>query len=194
MKKTIFLICIFITSVGLTQAQPKKHEIVAGYGTIVHYDVKEVTVNLAVTIVSVGYVNTIYKNGSGTFFAGYRFTPDPKVTVGIEGGYHKIDQEAWSQDEFLGTLTRKYYIMAGLANFNYVRKPSFQMYSGLAFGYAFQDIHYIPIEGEEEVENPGKMAFHINAIGFRFGKSVGGFLELGYGYKGVINFGFSLKL
>ena len=38
----------------------KKHEIVAGYGTIVHYDVKEVTVNLAVTIVSVGYVNTVY--------------------------------------------------------------------------------------------------------------------------------------
>ena len=68
------------------------------------------------------------------------------------------------------------------------------MYSGLAFGYAFQNIQYMPIEGEEEVENPGKMAFHINAIGFRFGKSIGGFLELGYGYKGILNFGFSLKL
>ena len=194
MKKVVFIIGLILTSQALLQAQSKKHEIVLGYGTVIHYDVKEVTVNLAITLVSVGYVNTVYQNGTGTFFFGYRYSPVKSISVGIEGGYHRIDQEAWSQEEFLGKLKRQYYIMTGLANFNYVSKESFQMYSGLAIGYAFQNIHYMPVEGEEDVENPGQLAFHISAVGFRFGKAVGGFFELGYGYKGVINFGLSVKL
>ena len=194
MKKAAIIIGLLVTCQSLILAQGNKHEIIVGYGTIIHYDVKEVTVNLAVTIVTVGYVNTVYKNGSGTFLFGYRYSPVERISIGVDGGYHKISEEAWSQDDYLGNLNRQYFIMAALANFKYVNKPSFQMYSGLAFGYAFQKAQYLPVEGEEDFEDAGQLAFHISALGFRFGKKIGGFAEIGYGYKGVVNFGLSVKL
>jgi hypothetical protein len=35
--------------------------------------------------------------------------------------------------------------------------------------------------------------FQITAVGVRLGKSLGGFMELGFGYKGLLNFGLSYQ-
>ncbi|MDR1846694.1 MAG: hypothetical protein LBR17_01070 [Bacteroidales bacterium] len=35
--------------------------------------------------------------------------------------------------------------------------------------------------------------FHLSPFGLRVGKDIGGFFEIGYGYKGILNFGISYK-
>ena len=68
------------------------------------------------------------------------------------------------------------------------------MYSGIGLGYAFMKDKYTTDDGSDEIKNSGEFAFHINAFGVRFGKNIGGYVEVGYGYKGLVNLGVSFKL
>ena len=71
------------------------------------------------------------------------------------------------------------------------------MYSGVGLGYTY---------GTEELTPPSELgttpasgdvsniAYQINAVGVRIGKKFGGYAEFGYGYKGIVNLGFSVQL
>ena len=37
-------------------------------------------------------------------------------------------------------------------------------------------------------------SYHITAIKFRYGDMLGGFAELGFGYRGLVNLGLSIKI
>jgi hypothetical protein len=194
MKKLIsglVLLCIFYS---VTFAQNKKHEIVAGYGMASHQTFKEITVNLAVTLATVGYVNTVYQNGSGTFYLGYRYHLTKGIHLGIDAAYQKINEDVKNQEELIGKLKREYFTLSAISNFSYINKPAFQMYSTLSLGYIQGNGYYTPIEGEKDSESTGLFGFQVNALGFRFGQNIGGFVEIGYGYKGILNFGLSVKL
>ncbi len=194
MKKLISGLVLLSLIHSATFAQNKKHEIVAGYGIVSHQTLKEITVNLAVTLATVGYVNTIYQNGSGTFYLGYRYHLTKGIHLGIDAAYQRINEEVNNQDEVLGNLKREYFTLSANSNFSYINKPAFQMYSTLSLGYIQGNGYYTPIEGEKDSESTGLFGFQVNALGFRFGQNIGGFVEIGYGYKGVLNFGLSVKL
>ena len=42
-------------------------------------------------------------------------------------------------------------------------------------------------------ERKNGVAMHLTPIGIRYGKSFGGFAEIGAGYKGIVNFGVNVK-
>ncbi|MCD6597810.1 MAG: outer membrane beta-barrel protein, partial [Bacteroidales bacterium] len=194
MKKLIILLILSGMLQTSTFAQNKRHEIVAGYGMASHQTFKEITVNLAVTIFTVGNVNTVYQSGSGTFYLGYRYHLSKHFSMGIDAAYQSILEEVRNSDERVGNLKRKYITASALTNISYINRPAFQLYSTISAGYIQGKGNYTPVEGEEESMTDGFFGFQVNPVGIRFGRTVGGFVELGYGYKGVLNFGLSVKL
>ena len=62
-------------------------------------------------------------------------------------------------------------------DYRYVSKPSFQIYSGLGVAYFTSD------------QYDTNLSFQINALGFRVGKKLPAYAELGFGYKGRVELG-----
>jgi hypothetical protein len=55
------------------------------------------------------------------------------------------------------------------------------MYSGVGLAYFTSD------------EYNTNLSFQVNALGFRVGKKLAAYAELGFGYRGMINVGASLQ-
>ncbi|SKB28670.1 hypothetical protein [Maribacter arcticus] len=66
-------------------------------------------------------------------------------------------------------------------DYRYVSKPSFQMYSGIGVAYFTSD------------QYDTNLSFQINALGFRVGKKLAAYAELGFGYKGMAQLGASYQ-
>jgi len=93
------------------------------------------------------------------------------------------------------TLTWSYYVLNIMpkVNFYYVNKEMFSMYSGIEVGLA--TIMWSDRQGKTiESDFGATVAFHVNAFGIRVGKQIGGFMEWGYGFRGIVNFGLSARL
>ena len=73
------------------------------------------------------------------------------------------------------------------------------MYSGLGAGYAFGKTTFKlgdALEFKNTNNDNSKInyfTFHVTALGFRVGKKLAAFAELGVGYKGIINGGLSYQ-
>jgi hypothetical protein len=82
-------------------------------------------------------------------------------------------------------------MMAFECVFHHYDKGNVAIYSlaGLAH-YFTQDqmINY-----SDQTYSDGGMTFQATPLGVRFGKTVGVFAELGFGYKGILNFGIGSK-
>lgn len=79
------------------------------------------------------------------------------------------------------------YHTAGVTmDFYYLSKPKFSVYGNLGV------CAILCTEGEKF--NQIFPTFGIYPLGLKFGKNAGGFIEVGYGHKGILNFGAFIKL
>lgn len=64
-------------------------------------------------------------------------------------------------------------------------------YSGVAPGVSWQQRKetHNDFSLEKEEFDRARFAYQVTAVGFEFGKKLGGYAELGYGYKGVLSTG-----
>jgi len=93
------------------------------------------------------------------------------------------------------TLTWSYYVFNVMpkVNFYYLNKDMVSLYSGAEIGITA--IMWSDRQGSTTKNDLGvAAAFHLNMFGIRVGKQIGGFMEWGFGYRGVVNFGVSAKL
>ncbi len=81
------------------------------------------------------------------------------------------------------------YIAGGI-RFNYYHKNILDLYSGLTLGASVQFLH---TESNPLYETEGFVAWHLTALGLRFGKQVYGVVEVGYGYKGLLTLGIGTR-
>lgn len=124
-----------------------------------------------------------------------------KIAVGMGFGYQQMsgDITYYEYDDI--NMTSNYYeenasisiftIMPEV-RFNWVTAAdnSFQLYSGVNFGLDFvTEKHDSNTDLNKSYRQPG---FHVNGIGLRFGKKVGGFMEVGLGNRGFISAGLSV--
>jgi hypothetical protein len=68
-----------------------------------------------------------------------------------------------------------------------MNRPGFQLYSSLGFGVTSV---YIP---QSQVKSWNYLNLHGSLLGMRFGGQFGGFVEFGYGYKGIVNAGIAMQ-
>lgn len=135
--------------------------------------------------------------------ARFTFFEYKKIAVGLGFGYQKMsgdimydyyDQNTGNYTQIQENASISIFSVMPEVRFNWVTAPdnSFQLYSGLNFGLDFiNEEHDVQTNLDRTYRQPG---FHINGIGIRFGKKVGGFMELGIGNRGFISAGMSVML
>ena len=146
---------------------------------------------------------------------GYNISLSEDFSLGIFGGYsyakaniYALPPKGVNADELLlyGIGVRSYVGQLS-ANWVYFKEDNLEMSTGLYLGAAFwdEDIHLYADQGiltgliTEDFDIPHsseqwKFSYHFTACKVRYGDTFGVFGELGFGYRGLVNVGLSIKL
>jgi hypothetical protein len=143
------------------------------------------------------YVRDEYSS-TGSIFLTYRHMFRNELFLwGITAGYSSSASKIYNVGQYEGELNRQFITVALEWEYRYVNQGPVQVYSGLGLGftYATEELTPPPELGVEAATgNISTFAYQLNAVGIRIGKKFGGFAEFGYGYKGIVNLGFSVQL
>jgi hypothetical protein len=143
------------------------------------------------------YVRDKYSS-MGALFLTYRHMLKNEVMFfGVTAGYGNSSSEIYNVGQYEGELVRQFITVAVEWEYRYVNQGPVQIYSGLGLGYTYGTEKLTPPadKGSPEVSGDvSSIAYQLNAVGIRLGKNFAGFAEFGYGYKGIVNIGFSVQL
>ncbi len=143
------------------------------------------------------YIRDNY-GGSGIACLTYRYVSENEMMfLGISGTYNQTKGDIYNVGQFEGELTRKFITIAIEGHYRYQNMNKVQLYSGIGIGYTFGNETLTAPPDSGSTNSTGSLnsiAWQINAIGIRVGNSIAGFVEFGYGYKGIVNMGISIQL
>ena len=129
----------------------------------------------------------------------YKYLINPNIALGIRGSYVRYKHDGtlafngghnFSADWNISYITG----MADL-NFIYVDKEFIKLYAGISAGVSQYNLKFDKVSNPEYDDLLNKseqrlyFAYEVIAFGITFGKQIGGFVEMGYGYAGMVNFG-----
>ncbi len=176
-QRGICILCLALSMVGFSNrsfAQKGKSEFTVDYGYYSFYSFLNVGLN----------ANTHYSNSSGTGVITYRYYLTKDVTLGMGIGYENISTYG-SFVTFAPELTVSYIDMRQ-------SEVRVKLYGSFSAGVvAFGDGHIGYGHTDESGLKP--WAFQVTPIGMRIGRQIAGFVELGYGYKGIFDAGLAVR-
>jgi hypothetical protein len=126
----------------------------------------------------------------GTFAFSYKYRVSKKVAVGACGAYNAFAFDDTVMDWPDTDPRAKTFTFAGEANLYYLKKTNLDLYGSLGAGMFVSWQRAYDGVSQKNYVSP---TLHCTAFGMRVGKDVGGFLELGYGFKGMVNGGLSFR-
>ena len=118
------------------------------------------------------------------------------VFLGVSAAYSSSSSEIYNVGQFEGDLDRQFITAAIEAEFRWVNLNMLQVYSGVALGYTYATESLTPPAesgAPDESGNISTVAYQLNGAGIRIGRKFAGFIEFGYGFKGIVNVGFSAQ-
>ena len=152
---------------------------------------------------------------SGAPGIGYNFSLNKKFSLGVFGGYsyskaniYALPPVESSAGEILlyGKGVRSYVGQIS-ANWTYLNEDDLELSTGFYLGVAYwdEDVHFYADKGILEglitddfvfphSNEQWKVSYHFTACKVRYGNTFGVFGELGFGYRGLVNVGLSIKL
>ncbi len=150
---------------------------------------------------------------TGTPGIGYNFSVKENLSIGIFAGYSYAQADGCQMDgnsigSKIYTEKVRNYVGQLSANWQYYQEGALTLESGLYLGLAYMDRQVDPLWAlsgsypmEEEIKNSipksgqqVKFAYHFTACKIRYGNTFGVFGELGFGFRGLVNVGLSVKL
>lgn len=185
-----------------------RHEIYLQYGT-------PTVMELVTMLPAPKGFNAETKNQvfTGTPGIGYNFSLNEDFSLGIFGGYSYskaniyTDVPEASSDILLYGKGIHSYVGQLSANWVYFSEDALELSTGLYLGVAYwdEDVHFYASEGilqdiiTEDFVFPHsseqwRLSYHFTACKVRYGNTFGVFGELGFGYRGLVNAGISIKL
>ena len=174
-----------------------KHELYAGLGLLNDNQLFAITDDLVSAVLTLGYLVEPGSYHAFTPFAGYRYWVTKRFGLGGIFAYDVNSVKVFNSDDpkQKREVNRYYMTFAIEPIFNYVSKPSWQLYGYLGLGGTIVSFGSANFNDGSKVEitRVPYVNVHITPIGVRFGKEFGGFVEFGYGYKGLLNAGVSYR-
>jgi hypothetical protein len=107
----------------------------------------------------------------------------------LKGSNDEISSLIWPDSQTVSHRSYSVLTLSPEIDFRYIRKEKFTMYSSFAFGITF-----LSEKSDGPLDKTIHSDGHLSLLGLRYGKKVGVFTELGYGFKGLLNFGINLRL
>lgn len=128
----------------------------------------------------------------------YRYKPNRRLWIGFDFAYEVLRYNYQKENERRGSGEAQFLTGAFKLDFHYIDRPMFKMYSGIGFAYTSLDLDRDRIDdtGYREQHDMEELFpnFQLTLAGFRIGSQFAFFTEIGVGYAGVVNAGFSLRL
>lgn len=189
---TAFLVVLML-SPAISFGQVKKHDISLHYGLLTTPEIFDNAGNYTLYAFdeeSVLRENTSLFGGFGGTFR-YFFTDIQSVAMVI--GYTKTNADLSSGSDVIGESLREFYTIAAEWDIHFLRLETYQMYGGGGIGvtFIFEDNSFYLPGYNTYSDSRVYPNFDFTIIGLRFGRQIGGFVEFGFGYKGLLRFGVS---
>jgi len=140
---------------------------------------------------------------TGVAGLGYNFYTTDRLSFGGYLGYSWTQADIYAikllgapTDQLQYTSSMSNWCITAASSLIWWQQGSMELSSGVYLGIdimneSLRDVAYPDID---EADNRVKFAYHLTAAKFRWGETVGGFVELGFGYRGILNLGLSIKL
>lgn len=127
------------------------------------------------------------ENSLGSFGVTYMHNLNKRFGLGATTSYEYIYKNAKDGKKY----TENFITVMPTVRAYWFRHNHFGMYSRLAAGVALNcSKGYVNGTGEENSQTDVLFGFHLAPVSMEFGSSkVSGFLELGWGYQGIVNAG-----
>lgn len=176
MQRKIYIFCLLLSMISFVPrssfAQKGKSEVSVAYGFYSIYS----------------FINgRPYDVSSGTGMINYKYYLSKRTTIGMVVGYENLSN--WgSYLTFAPEFSYAYYD-------NKDARIRVKMYGAASVGLTvFDDFStYRDLYAHHTDESGAKLTGHVSPFGIRIGRQLGGFLEVGLGYKGLFNFGMSYR-
>lgn len=176
---------------------PKNNEISASYGFVTTAQILDAFLAITINAGSLGNVNTNTTSYTGGLYLTYRRKIlEDKLGLGIALGLDQIKGDFTNEaGTKKGTFRSRDYTIAAEAQVAYMNRPNVRLYGLVGAGFSLFKYQFTTtgiIEKEKlGITHPN---FQVTPIGAAFGNQFGGFIELGLGYKGLVNLGVYAKL
>jgi len=203
MKKfiaTIMLgLAVSIAAPAQEQEDVRHHEIYAGVGLLNTNQMFSMVGDLFATIFTFGQLVEPDKYWILTPSVGYRYWFNKRVGIGAHLAFDKNSVKAlyinpsganeWRiHNRFFCTFAMDF-------NWNYMNKSACQLYGNVGMGVSIVSFsNNKTTNSEARLKQIPFFNMHVSPFGVRIGKTFAGFAEVGWGYKGFINAGLSIKL
>lgn len=135
-------------------------------------------------------------SSSGVYHIGYRYAGIDRHSFGIQlmAERQKVTRTGAPHPELFDKYAEwedRYLTMVFDYQYHWGFRPRVTWYSGIAPGISWQERKekHNDFSSEKAVVGRTRFAYQVTAIGFGFGKKLGGYAALGYGYKGVLTAG-----
>ncbi|NCX95428.1 MAG: hypothetical protein EBX41_03270 [Chitinophagia bacterium] len=128
-----------------------------------------------------------YNTSSGTGILTYKYYWSKKLTLGMSIGYENLSNKG-SYLSFTPEFTYNYFD-------NPHHRIRVRMYSGASIGLTvFDDFYrYNDIYSQHHDETGPQFTGNVTPFGIRIGRKLAWYMELGFGYKGLISSGISYR-
>lgn len=197
MRKTFTRILFAILFFGATSAgaQSKKHEISVGVGDWTSNQIGAIISDGFLMAFTVGIYSANAKYLLPAANISYRYAVRPRIAVGGTLVYNCVTAEAYMEEERYGDVWTNYYTVAAEATFQYNQGDRFKFYGFVGLGATICEgrIKKVSSAGTDRATTC-YINFQITPVGFKFGNSWGGFVEFGFGYKGMLSGGMFVRL
>ncbi len=183
---------------GRATCQSAHHELSFSYGlqstTELMNNGELMDIFLPLFTIGLLHSETTNSKTTGPVLFSWKYIPKSRWGFGIvagrmKGSYDKIIGSYWFEGKTVNHCKYSAFTIAPEADFRYFQREKFTLYSSAAVGLTF-----LTEEVNGSAEKRNYFDAHVSLIGFRYGQKLAAFAELGFGFKGLINFGVNLKL
>ncbi len=129
----------------------------------------------------------------GSFIFGYTRSLNKVIGVGFMLCYTPITASANIASSSPQTMNYNYVQALARVKFQYMNRPSFAMYSGVAIGVTMDYYNETSTGGKTKSTQSLLPAGQLTLLGFRVGRSAAFMGEFGIGTLSILNLGFSYK-
>jgi len=212
MKRKLLTLAVALVTLATTVRAGgddfKKFEVQLGYGYF-SYDAMMIKLSHTVdewtqTFLQYYEIPKSHLKRYGDFNFGFRFRPSKKLMLGASLYWTPTSSDVFNrtyledqQPMKMGKLTYSILTPAIDLNIFYMSTEYFKLYGDFGVGYSLGKMTYTSEAFVSQKETPEKrgsknirhLNFQISPIGLKFGNRAGGFIEFGFGYRGLVNAG-----
>jgi hypothetical protein len=174
-----------------TNEDAPHNELYAGIGFLNSNQVLSMTSDIVGTILTLGLLVQPHSYNILTPSVGYRYWFNKRIGIGAHFAFDKNSVKVLpAQATDWEIHQRFFYTFAADFNWNYMYKSTCQLYGNIGMGATV-----VSFSGNsaDQLQRLPYFNMHLSPFGVRVGKTIAGFAEIGWGYKGIINIGVSAK-